>query len=495
MIFYLFFPGQLDSLYKKHYLLILPIYCAPLIAYIGLGFYSRFYADDYCSAAKAKSLGVIKAAQYWYVNWSGRFSANLYDAIMGKLGPDASPFSSLFIILIWLAVLIGALIYLMQREQQSATNKLVSVFLALLVVFSTLEVTPTVNQSLYWGQGMRSVIPPLILGTALVGFFRSLIKDHVQGHGRKLARTIGVALLIIIAGGFSESYAALQVVVFSMALVYSLVFPVDNKKQAILYISLGLIAALLSMFIVILAPGNKFRQASFPPPPDLLNLLEISYTSMQKYLDGLFGSQLKVLNLIGVFLSSAAVGTGLFFTISEDQTDLHDHARLKKFVIPSLLILPILYVCFVPAAYGMSREPPSRNEIIPTYFFICSLVFTGFQIGQIIRDYYQRHFKNATLSMIGSLIPSLVVFAFCINAIHSAVSHFQMLSEYKASAEQWDIVETMILDQKDSGAKAIIVPITANPLGIGGIGSVDWVNECASDYYGVEKIIGQDFLP
>ena len=57
-----------------------------------LGYFSRYIADDFCSAYQAGRLGILRAAWFWYLTWSGRFSASILDSIVGLLGPRAVPF-------------------------------------------------------------------------------------------------------------------------------------------------------------------------------------------------------------------------------------------------------------------------------------------------------------------------------------------------------------------------------------------------------------------
>jgi hypothetical protein len=70
------------------------------------GTYSRFMADDFCSAATAQSLGIVRGAAWWYVNWSGRFSANILDSVFGYLGPRITPAATLIILILWFGALI-----------------------------------------------------------------------------------------------------------------------------------------------------------------------------------------------------------------------------------------------------------------------------------------------------------------------------------------------------------------------------------------------------
>jgi hypothetical protein len=80
-------------------------FLSTLAVHAYLGTYSRFIADDYCSAGMAKRFGVLRAVWYWYLNWTGRYSASALDAVFGLLGPAVTPFVPAAVLFAWLVVL------------------------------------------------------------------------------------------------------------------------------------------------------------------------------------------------------------------------------------------------------------------------------------------------------------------------------------------------------------------------------------------------------
>src|SRR6185369_12254824 len=150
--------------------LLLALFCAPLLIHAYLGSYSRFIADDFCSSAVARSQGIFRGSLYWYINWNGRYSANLLDSLFGYIGPAATPFATGLVITAWLVMLAIAV---GQIKRQHIENWII----AAMVLFAVLHVIPQVGQSLYWGQGMRSVVPPLILGAVYVALIAKRSKS------------------------------------------------------------------------------------------------------------------------------------------------------------------------------------------------------------------------------------------------------------------------------------------------------------------------------
>ncbi len=240
-----------------------------LVFHAYLGSFSRFLGDDYCSAFWANRFGVIRATWYWYITWSGRYSASALDSIFGILGPKIVPFVTPSVIVIWL-ITIGLTVNIIIPLRK---NKVFSTsLLATGVLFLTLNFTPTVQQSLYWGQGMRSVVPPLILGTAYSGIFFALKNTKRISRKTQALWYLLSFLLAFGTGGFSETYCAVQLVAFGFSFVVLTIYyhhPIKSFESS--FLIFGLLGAVLSFIVVILAPGNVFRAAYYPPPPYFLD--------------------------------------------------------------------------------------------------------------------------------------------------------------------------------------------------------------------------------
>src|SRR6266487_1533490 len=137
-----------------------------------LGYFSRYIADDFCSASQVHRLGVLRAAWLWYLNWSGRYSASILDGVIGRLGPRAVPFIVPFTIITWLTALTALFLFFFS---QLKSRFLVSLAFATTTLFALFLLAPDIRGALYWGQGMRSVVPPLILGTIQV-----ILLNHIR---------------------------------------------------------------------------------------------------------------------------------------------------------------------------------------------------------------------------------------------------------------------------------------------------------------------------
>ncbi len=438
-----------------------------------LGTYSRFIADDYCSAAEALKLGVFRAAWYWYITWTGRYSANLLDAIFGILGPGFTPAVTILVLITWLVALATA-IFLVLPKRKAQPDLLISATLAAAILFITVTLTPDVQQSLYWSQGMRSVVPPLILGTCFMCIFR-----YVNSHnfsGRSLIGWWSLSLILsFVAGGFSETFTVFQFSILVLAIGISLIYrQYIVHKGSFYFLVSGFLGAALSLLAVIKAPGNQFRQVFYPTPPALPILLEIALKSYGMFFAGIFGSLAKVLGLVGALAIGVLVGT-LF--------DSLPITTRTPFLI-MVFGLGLVFSCFPPSAYGLSDAPPDRTLVIPTYGLVLTLVIFGFTLGSLITQQYQVF----NLILAASL---LLIAGVAALTVYQTISTRQIYINY---AEGWGKFHAQMLAFQQKGVEnAVITTQEMNSnnwveLDVLGDNPKFWLNKCVSDYYGVKVI-------
>lgn len=252
-----------------------------LFAFALEGTFTRFMADDYCSAALVRSVGIFTATSQVYNTWSGRFSATFLDSMAGLLEPSFSPYSPIVVIAIWVAVLAGTL-YKIGFIHRRMSRLVVAFLLSITILFALLATTPDRPLSVYWGQGMRSVVPPLILLTALIGIFAHYQKQ--MPNQISLPPILVVGVLAFVAGGFSETGVVLQITLICFALLVVTNGTLSVRRNVVWVALAALLGSLVAVVMVISAPGNKLRQAFFPPSPDPLSLLWITGWSTANFL-------------------------------------------------------------------------------------------------------------------------------------------------------------------------------------------------------------------
>jgi hypothetical protein len=460
----------------KHPSLIIPLVCSAVALSLHgyLGYFSRYLADDYCTAIYAHRLGVLRAAWFWYLNWSGRFSASILDAVVASMNPRAIAVVVPFTIVIWLMILI---VFFWTLLRPLRNRLLASLALACTSLFTLFVLAPDIRQSLYWGQGMRSVVPPLMMGTIQVLLFDRLRSRKWSG----LQLGLWIVLSFIwsfLAGGFSETYAVFQLAALLLSLLIVLILKGFRFSNTLMFLVSGFLGAMTALIIIILAPGNAERQSFLPAPPGLAGIFAISIKSYLLYLVHLVDSPAKLFAIVGLFGLAAMVGA---------QYPQKINSR-PVLVIPAL-IFGLMYICFPPAAYGLSDAPPARTLMIPTYFFLIGLVVTGAVCGNVLAD------KQSLL--ISKFVPSLVIVSVALAASIHAIHLYQSKPEFVEYATHWDQVEAQIIQSQENGEKQVLIPVIQNwaHLNTPNDNPKFWVNVCMSAYYGIDILATPDAVP
>jgi len=404
----------------------------------------------------------------------------MLDSIFGILGPNIVPFVTPLVIGIWLVSLGITFNIIFSLDKNKA---LIASLLAASVLFLTLNFTPHVRQSLYWGQGMRSVVPPLILGTLYIGAFIAIKNLNYQNKKLYFLWYLLSFLLAIGIGGFSETYSALQLVIFGISVIaFIAIYRYQFRNFEFLYLSSGFLGSALSFIIIIFAPGNAFREAYFPPHPDIFGILDISFKSLVVYIVGLFSTFEAIAGFLGIFFLCAIIG----FKTANKRLATSD----LLLVLASGVILIIS--CFPPATYGMSDAPPGRTLIIPTYILALLVVFSGYFLGSRIarkKGSYPELLYSFSYLLVFTL---LIVSSFIVSQKLYASRHI-----FIEFATSWDKTHDTLLNL-GGNAKEVIAPAVKDEWS-GVLRMTDnprfYVNTCVSSYYGFDSIIATDELP
>lgn len=278
--------------------------------------------------------------------------------------------------------------------------------------------------------------------------------------------------------------------------------PADWKKNILPILLVGLFGSLLAMGITIIAPGNKIRQAYFPPPPDLFNLVKISFGSFLNYFHLTLNSPVRILNIVVLFFTCVFAGWH-FINRSIPPQPISTMNQISKFMDSSypktiliflIFSLSLLFVCFVPAAYGMSTFPPERTLVIPTFVLSISTAFFGLITG--------RHFslitktKNQFQPLVKNLKPIVWLFFlfFAYYSVHITNKTLAVQSNYIHFADVFDRADEMIRQAKADGKDSVKVPEVHNHFGLSdfGAGTTYWLDEAVNSYYGITVIVNKN---
>lgn len=444
---------------------------AVLAMHAYVGSFSRWMADDYCSAAEEKRLGILRAAWFWLRTWNGRYSANVLDAFFGYLGPAFTPAVTAIVLISWVITLTAAIHALARRTAAENVRLVWSLSAATAIIFLTLALAPNVAQSLYWAQGMREFIPALIILGAYVALFAWC--GMRQWSAREAALLAALAFLLVYgAGGFSEMFTTLQLSAFGLAIIVwrTLARGRLNRAESLALAS-GALAAVLGFATMVLSPGNAGRQALMPAPPAIPQLLRISVDGFGLFLAGLAQFPIRLIALAGVLALGLWLGAMLSLPATNWRT--------------SLLILALgallTFSCFPPPAYGTSEPPFGRTLIIPTYAFVLTIFLFGVTLASAVA----RRERLVPLAS-GALVALVIVAA--LMAIHQMAGE---QSTHAAYARAWERFHAEMVGYQQAGtasAQVWTADLNANNwagLNVLGDNPKFWLNKCVSAYYGV----------
>src|ERR1700730_1726244 len=75
---------------------------AALIVYAYRGWFSRYTADDYCTAGLERAAGFVGSQIYWYEFWSGRMTYYFVVDLVEFAGPTAAQVLPAIALVVWL---------------------------------------------------------------------------------------------------------------------------------------------------------------------------------------------------------------------------------------------------------------------------------------------------------------------------------------------------------------------------------------------------------
>jgi hypothetical protein len=471
----------------------------PLAAYAVMGTFTRFVADDFSSAYLTSSYGIFGATWDWYINWSGRFTASFFDSVAGALPPSSMSATVGIAILLWLMALTGIFSRLFP-QQRSIRSIFLSILLSAVLLTCTFQVTPDIGQSLYWGQGMRSVILPLVSAS----FIGLLIILFFIEHGNRITlKSLLIGFLCFLTGGFGETYVTLQTTSFVLLIVLVLIDRGGKWHpdwQPILLA--GLVGSLTAMGVMIAAPGNLVRQSYFPPPPGLIRLVSIALDAYGRFLSNLLMNLNHILNLLATLLTGFVIG---WFS-SHPVGDWKDVTipRIRKAFLSSFpktvffliaVFFMLTFACFLPSAYGMSSAPQERTLIIPVFLVSLFMAALGISAGRFIHRYSTR------ISIFQSQNPRVwriagwVIFLGFLTHISFITRQILVpLPDYRLFAQKFDQADDLIRQAAHEGLPSVEVPEVHNHFGLSdyGAGTTLWLDDAVEGYYGIKVIVNKN---
>jgi hypothetical protein len=438
----------------------------PLLMYAVVGWFSRYAADDYCMAAQVVQSGVFQAQSHLYVGWSGRFGATLLITSVEGIGIGAVPLIAPIGLLAWVTATTWALREI-ARVAGWRLGWLASLVIGVLLVYATLEMTADMAQDVYWQTGLLTYLSPLVFASLFVGW---VARGGMSGWPVQLGVSFGLALL---AGGTSETFAAVQVAALAIACLA--VWWAGSRRTLVMLLA-GMLGALVALAIVAAAPGNEVRQSISSRTPLAVALPEAAQFT-QGWLRLTFARPHAV-TLALLLCVPAAIAAA---SARDSRRPIGHPVALVVFGAVALLL--VLLSAILPAYYALGTNPPGRAQLIPEFVLVCATACAGWWLGSAFAHVLR---QPAALGLMGASLVVLLV----LGPLRTAAQAAADITAARAYAANWDQVDSQVRDEQQRGVEAVSVPplTPVHNLDFVGPDRGDWFNQCVASYYRVGSI-------
>jgi hypothetical protein len=461
-----------------------------IIAFTGYsitGSHMRLSGDDYCYDAALTQSGFWKTQwdSYFQIqNYSGnRYALTFFSSLIGLFGPKANAVLPGAALALWI---IGTLWSMRAVSSKVLPRSFLQIsFITGTIIFFTLSLAPDLEQSLYWRSAMLPYLFPIILDTILIG---CILRSRGDSRTR-ISRSLLSFLLAFLAGGLSETGAALQAGCLTIWLIFLFLRRRTANQWHDLYMAIGSawIGTGIAIALLILSPTNTVRQTllGLPDPPNLPTLIHYSIRYSYTFLHSTI--KLSFLPHLLMFLSSLLFA---WLTSFEDKT-VDREVDLNPFL--QLALLPFaafaLIMCVVaPSAWAQSDYPVARAMILARWITVLSSVAGGWMAGAILK---QRAHTRRRRQDRWTLVSSFLLIAILMFPWMEVKDIFSDLWRYQRWSSAWDARDQQIRKARSEGVVEVnvmeldhIIPDVAELRPDPDF----WYNNCAELYYDVRSI-------
>ncbi len=414
---------------------------AALAVYAWRGTYTRYLTDDYCSAVRLHNLGFASAMHWHWTEWSGRYSYYAIKALPESIGPVTARVIPALLIALFCACAVWSM---------GRVTREFALLCGIAIVFASIDATPDVLSPfgpLLWETGAMTYMLPLIFYALWLGLFfapRSLA-----------ARCVFSAVVMLIAGGLSETSLAAQ-----LGLTAGLLFLAIVKRMpdAMKIAATAFLATVAAALIAWSAPGNAKRMSELHPRPlleaigDAFRLANV-YVGSSAFVDG---AALVVVLACGLLLGTTRART-----------------ELSTILLLALAAFGAFVASMLPSTWMLAGSPPPRALHVSTFFFAVMLFALGAALSVVL----------PRLARMGT--PVLLVLSIAI-AVLSSVRVAQSIDDGRRFASEADRVATVL--RANAGKDLTIRAPYALAERMIFEDPNEWTNRCIADYFGVRSL-------
>jgi hypothetical protein len=465
-----------------------------LVGLAYLGTFTRFHADDFCMAGDALHLGLPGMLAKWYNRWTGRFTFIIVTGLFGLGGPRFAGWLPALAAAIWLTGLGWASIPLIKRSGWPHLRLLAFLAggLALLILLSSI---PNLFQSFFWQNGMVNYSLPLIGLTFSGGIILRVWLERTK----LLPACVALFALAFLSGGFTEAFSAMQVTIFTLALLISFGLGDRSTRSSLLpVLGAALVGGLAALLIVFFAPGNQVRlqavgnQANHP---GLLRIIILSIQNMAHVFENYF-LQTPLPALVSIVLPFLA---GWLFSIpGKDPATIRTSPALweQRWLRGMVLVLGaaviLVTAACAPVVYALNTFPDDRTIIVPQFVIVVAVMSASGMLGAGLR---QRGWlpDPTKRAIVAHILQAAILAVILLTTGISIRRSVRQIPDFQSFARTWDERAAILQQAALSGQSEITVTGGSARFGVGSLSADpnNWKNLCMASYYQIPQIRGR----
>ena len=455
-----------------------------LAVFAYLGFYNRYWADDWCYNDDFKHEGIVQSIGTYFDGENphqgyppNRYSFTIMSGLLYLPGIFGTQILATLTILLW----VSALVWIGQnlnRFKRFTTTPII-LLAATLLLFYTLNLSPHRFQILYWRSGVLPYSWTILAGLSILGLITSqLIRAQPS---RTIIYLTG--FLSFFGGGFSEIGSAFLFSGITLVLLVAWFEKRRSREWAVKTYSTILTAWVFLLFALIalaVSPSNA-RYIDLnrnPNDPFLVPFLSLRY-AFDFILYSLLGLPLPHAILFAAFVAISILSPSKDGTAYELRKSAW--AMLVTIIVTYLLVTAIE----APTTYLYSAPPDPRGQSLARFVVLAGMSIVAWIIGATVAS------KMNRALMFFPAILLLVVSAYTARA---TLNVYKELPGFIERAQLWDQRDTQIKDAIAQGMTQIeITPIDTRDINTRDIIRSEafgkWVTDaCGVQYYDAEAM-------
>jgi hypothetical protein len=455
----------------------------PLVAHAYLGTFSRYLADDFCTASSLRRLGFLASQSYWYETWSGRYSFTFVVSLTQAIGPRLTPLLTTAALLAWMAG--GVCLARRLFPDWNRAGWIAGLALAGIQVFTTLEGSPSVYQSLYWQTGMITYVLPLTFSLVYLGWLWPAVSGRLEPRNLLAASAVSFIAAFLL-GGFSETFVALQTSALGLGLLFALLLGRhDRRARAAALLGAGLAGSVLAGLALALAPGTQVRSGLMPPRPELGVLIETTLKDGYLFL-ARTGKSVPVALALAVLVPLVLA---MIYDSGAGESRPSIRGRLVGLVALTIVTPVLMLSTIAPYEYAISSYPDARVLVTTMFVLSLGLVAWGALLGQLLAQVGSRWPRRVSGGVL--FLGAVTLLALAATVVPATSRILSYTSEAREYARSWDTRDANL--REVTGAELVAAASLRHMGGLAEVGRDpdEWINRCIAGTYGLGAVVAK----